>query len=71
MKQNRLFFCALLTTLCVCASASEPFNGLDLTLGNLARVSKAKTRSISPENFNGEKGKAGMSTNGPKVRSLK
>lgn len=68
MKQKLRPLFALLTTLCVCATASaanEPFNGLDLSLGTLARVSKAKTRSISPENFTGEKGKAGMSTNGP------
>lgn len=41
------------------------FNGLHLNLGNLAKLSKAKTRSISPENFTGEKGKGGMSTDGP------
>lgn len=40
------------------------FNGLDLGLGNLARLSNAKTRSISPENFTGEKGKGGMATTG-------
>ena len=40
------------------------FNGLDLNLGNLYRVSKAQSRSISPENFTGEKGKAGMATEG-------
>ncbi len=40
------------------------FNGLHLNLGNLATLSHAKTRSISPENFTGEKGKAGMSTDG-------
>ena len=45
--------------------AAEGFNGLDLSLGNLSRLSKAQTRSISPENFTGEKGQAGMSTNGP------
>jgi hypothetical protein len=39
-------------------------DGLDLTLGNLYRTSKAKSRSISPENFTGEKGKAGMATEG-------
>ena len=33
-------------------------------LGGLSRLSKAKTRSISPENFTGEKGKAGMATEG-------
>lgn len=39
-------------------------SGLDLSLGNLYRTSKAKSRSISPENFTGEKGKAGMATEG-------
>ena len=29
-------------------------------MGNLSRLSDAKTRSISPENFTGEKGKGGM-----------
>ena len=41
-------------------SAQNKFNGLDMNLGNLYRLSDAKTRSISPENFSGEKGKAGM-----------
>ena len=36
------------------------FNGLEMNLGNLSRMSNAKTRSISPENFTGEKGKGGM-----------
>jgi hypothetical protein len=40
------------------------FNGLDLNLGNLYRLSRAESRSISPENFTGEKGKGGMATNG-------
>ncbi|CAH0120666.1 MULTISPECIES: glycoside hydrolase family 172 protein [unclassified Paenibacillus] len=40
------------------------FNGLDMGLGNLTRLSNAKTRSISAENFTGEKGKAGMATEG-------
>lgn len=40
------------------------FNGLAMNLGNLSRVSKAETRSICPENFTGEKGKAGMATTG-------
>ena len=35
-------------------------NGLGMNLGNLSRLSHAQTRSISPENFNGEKGKGGM-----------
>lgn len=31
-----------------------------MNLGNLSRLSNAETRSISPENFTGEKGKGGM-----------
>jgi len=40
------------------------FNGLGLHLGNLSRLSAARTRSISPENFSGEKGRGGMATDG-------
>ncbi len=42
----------------------EGFDGLHMNMGNLYRLSKAKTRSISPENFTGEKGRAGMATEG-------
>jgi len=47
------------------------FNGLGMNLGNLSRLSSAKTRSISPENFTGEKGKAGMSTDGPAMHAAR
>ena len=40
--------------------SQEKFNGLEMNMGNLYRLSDAKTRSISPENFTGEKGKGGM-----------
>ena len=40
--------------------SQSKFNGLDMNMGNLYRTSDAKTRSISPENFTGEKGKGGM-----------
>ena len=40
--------------------AQPGFNGLDMNMGNLYRLADAKTRSISPENFTGEKGKGGM-----------
>jgi hypothetical protein len=43
---------------------NAPFNGLGMHLGDLARLSSALTRSISAENFTGEKGKGGMATNG-------
>ena len=41
-----------------------PFNGLGLHLGNLARLSTARTRSISPENFTGEKGRGALASDG-------
>ena len=41
-------------------SQPRTFNGLDMNLGNLYKLSNAETRSISPENFTGEKGKGGM-----------
>jgi hypothetical protein len=43
---------------------SIPYNGLGSNLGNLFLPTTAQSRSISPENFNGEKGKAGMATEG-------
>lgn len=51
--------------------SSITFNGLGMHLGNLASLSRAKTRSISPENFSGEKGKGGMAEGpNPAVRDL-
>ncbi|MCC7340932.1 MAG: DUF2961 domain-containing protein [Bryobacterales bacterium] len=43
---------------------SQPYNGLESSLHNLYRLSNAETRSISPENFTGEKGRGGMATEG-------
>lgn len=40
------------------------FDGLGVHLGNISRVSSAKTRSISAENFNGAKGEGGKATEG-------
>jgi len=40
------------------------FNGLGMDLGNLSRLSNARTRSISPENTTGEKGKGAMAAQG-------
>ncbi len=40
------------------------FNGLGMHLGNLSRLSAAKTRSISAENFKGEKNGGGKATEG-------
>ncbi len=40
------------------------FNGLGMSLGNLAILSNAVTRSANPENFTGAKGQGGMATEG-------
>lgn len=45
---------------------AQEFNGLDMNMGNLSKLSTAKTRSISPENFTGEKGKGAMADPGKK-----
>jgi len=56
--------CSLLLTLLlitnVVFSQKYSFNGLDMNMGSLSRLSDAQTRSISPENFTGEPGKGGM-----------
>ena len=55
---------AIASLLFFVADAQQKFNGTDVNLGNLYRLSDAKSRSISPENFTGEKGKGGMATTG-------
>lgn len=53
--------------LCVFSHASAQegaSHGLDSSLSNLYRVSDARTFSISPENFTGEKGKGGIAKEG-------
>lgn len=47
------------------------FNGLNMGLGNLSRLSNAKSRSISGENFNGAKGQGGMATEGAGANSAR
>ncbi len=42
------------------AQSNYTFNGLDMNMSTLPMLSNAQTRSISPENFTGEKGKGGM-----------
>lgn len=63
MKTKSLFFiiaCLLATT----TFAQSKFDGLNTNLDNLYLTSDAKSRSISPENFNGAKSKGGMATTG-------
>lgn len=46
------------------ATTASGWNGLGVGLSNLWRLADAETRSISPENFTGEKGRGGMATEG-------
>ena len=59
MKKHSLAV-LLIVILPFAAFSQNKFNGLDMNMGNLYRLSDGKSRSISPENFTGEKGKAGM-----------
>ncbi|MDR2499428.1 MAG: DUF2961 domain-containing protein [Tannerellaceae bacterium] len=56
------FILWILAALCSASLSSQTYsyNGLDNNMGNLYRLSNARSRSISPENFSGEKGKGGM-----------
>jgi hypothetical protein len=60
-----------LASLALAQSPNPPFNGLGMSLGNLSRLSPAQTRSISPENFTGEKGQGGKSTDGPALAAAR
>jgi len=61
MKRTMITAIVLIVAIISAAAVfPEAYNGLNLNLGNLSRLSKAKTRSISAENFTGEKSRAGM-----------
>lgn len=67
MGKSRWMFGVLVICACAAQNAAaqaSSYNGLDLSMGNLSRLSHAKTRSIGPENLTGEKGKGGMATEG-------
>jgi hypothetical protein len=36
---------------------AQKFDGLDMNMSNISRLSDAKTRSLSPENYTGAKGR--------------
>jgi hypothetical protein len=64
MKKMKLVYLLVCLLISVSALAQEKFNGIDANMSNIFRLSDAKTRSISPENFKGEKGKGGMAVDG-------
>jgi hypothetical protein len=63
MKKH-LLLAGMLCALAFVARAQQKYDGLNNNMGNIFRTSDAVSRSISPENFNGEKGKGGMATTG-------
>jgi len=53
------------------AQTPASFDGIQVDMSNLFRTSKAQTRSISPENFTGAKGRAAMATEGTGQRAAR
>ena len=51
--------------------APRSFNGLVSGLADLSRLSRAKSRSISPENFTGAKGAGGQAVNGTGAKAAR
>lgn len=64
MKYSILLLTGLLCFSAGYVFSQNKFDGLSVNMENIYRVSDAQTRSISPENFTGEKGKGGMATTG-------
>jgi hypothetical protein len=60
MKKGILILVTFLSGVFAFAQESGKFNGLDMNLSNLSKLSDARSRSVSPENLTGEKGKGGM-----------
>ena len=67
MKYRFLFLIALgalLSSQSSLRAQDQSSGGLSVSLDNIDRLYNVQSRSISPENFTGEKGKAGMATEG-------
>jgi Protein of unknown function (DUF2961) len=61
---QKIIGCLIFCIVTGCISLAQKYNGIDANMGNIFRLSDAKTRSISPENFNGAKGEGGKATTG-------
>ncbi len=64
MKKILILAIMILVAISTQAQNKNVFNGLGSGMDNLHRLSPARTRSISPENTTGEKGKGGMDKEG-------
>lgn len=60
MKRIIIYLLVIVCLIGQKAFSQQGKNNLELNMGNLFMLSNAKTRSISPENFTGKKGKGGM-----------
>ncbi len=70
MKKLLAVFVISSIFICSLFSQNETFDGIQNNLGNLYLLSNAKSRSISPENLTGAKGKGGMAKLGEGLASL-
>ncbi len=68
---KKILFCFSILFFAQQLIAQQNFNGIENNLSNIFRLSNAKSRSISPENFNGTKGKGGMATTGTGSRAAR
>jgi hypothetical protein len=64
MKKKLLACVCFCLFISVATLAQGNFNGIESNMSNIYRLSDARTRSISPENFTGAKGQGGMATEG-------
>lgn len=64
---KKILLLVLISLFITAAFAQSKFNGLDVNMDNLYMTSDARSRSISPENFSGEKGRGGAATTGTGV----
>jgi hypothetical protein len=64
MKKKLLACVCFCLFISVATLAQGSFNGIESNMSNIYRLSDARTRSISPENFTGAKGQGGMATEG-------
>lgn len=72
MRKKSCFVATLFLCMPLAAIAQEmSYDGLDNHLSNLYRLSNARTLSISPENFTGEKGKGGAATEGTGAKAAR
>jgi len=62
--EKKFPFLLILMTAGLVIHAQQNYNGIDAGMHNLYRLSDAKTRSISAENFDGTKGGGGKATTG-------